>query len=360
MNFLLMHPSVAAHDAIGHDLMEMCRTLAGRHTCAVFCEYRHGVDEVPAVGLEEARDLLRDRSTTVIYHHSTYWPLGEELLSGARARVVFKYHNITPPNYFAAVPEYRDKSLAGREQTYRMARTSRGAFWLSDSLYNLAELGIDQVVRQRVVPPFLKIGGVAPDEAVLRGLVACRHPQALFVSRFVPNKGHLFLVEVLHHYRRRCGEGFTLFVAGKAEAACSEYYDQVMSAVAAAGLERMFVYLGEVPPAVLVAYFLGCDTYLCCSEHEGFCVPIVEAQSLCLPVVARARAAVPETLGAGQVLHGEEPAIYAASVHRLYEDAAFRESVIQAGSENYSRRFTRERIESEFLSALEEATEESL
>lgn len=363
MKFLLMHQTVVTHDAIGHDLMEMRRVLLAGHECALFCEYHAGFDPQAVVDLNTARQMLQDPALTVIYHHSIHWPLAEELLCTARARIIFKYHNITPPSYFFSIPDYRDKCLAGREQTYRFARHFSDQLWLSDSLYNLTEIGIHRIVRHQIVPPFLHISDnidILPDESLLRRLIASERPQALFVGRFVPNKGHFFLVQVLCHYRQRYGDDLTLFVAGKRDGGCAAYYDSVMSTVAAEGLQGMFQYIGETPPAHLLSYFLGCDAYLCCSEHEGFCVPVVEAQSMCLPVVARATAAVPETLGDGQITHGEDPAAYADSLHQLREDAGFRESVIETGYRNYQERFTRRVIEQKFVGALEKYLGEAL
>ena len=53
----------------------------------------------------------------------------------------------------------------------------------------------------------------------------------------------------------------------------------------------------------LVAYYEVADLFLCASEHEGFCVPLIEAFHMGLPVVARAATAVPATLDGGGVLY---------------------------------------------------------
>jgi glycosyltransferase involved in cell wall biosynthesis len=48
------------------------------------------------------------------------------------------------------------------------------------------------------------------------------------------------------------------------------------------------------------------DVFLCLSEHEGFCIPLLEAFHFGLPVVARDAAAVSEVLGDAGVLVGDE------------------------------------------------------
>jgi len=67
---------------------------------------------------------------------------------------------------------------------------------------------------------------------------------------------------------------------------------------------------GTIPDSVLSAYYRGADAFVTATEHEGFCVPLIEAMTCGLPVIARRFAAVPDTLGdAGLLL---EPADGAA------------------------------------------------
>ena len=66
------------------------------------------------------------------------------------------------------------------------------------------------------------------------------------------------------------------------------------------GVAASVDFAGSVSPAELTAYYLAADVLVCCSEHEGFCAPLLEAMHYGVPVVAYGIAAVPETvLGAG-------------------------------------------------------------
>ena len=66
--------------------------------------------------------------------------------------------------------------------------------------------------------------------------------------------------------------------------------------------------------------------YVSASDHEGFCVPVVEAMGHGVPVVAYAAAAVPETVGgAGLLLDSKQPLRFAAAVARVLEDGALRD-----------------------------------
>jgi glycosyltransferase involved in cell wall biosynthesis len=356
MRFLLMHQTVVEHDAIGRDIVEMYRILSGLHECFLFCEYSSGLHSVAVVDLARATALVKDPQCVVLYHHSIYWPAGEQILSAASGPLVFKYHNITPPNYFARTA-YWNACVAGREQTYRYVQRFPRALWLSDSLFNLQELGIDEGVCCRVVPPFpgaSDSNGTAPDEELLRALLADRRLHVLSVGRLAPNKGHLFLLRVIDYYRTRYKGGVVLHIVGKRDGALQEYFESILALSRELALGDAINIAGETSASQILSYFLGSDVYLCCSEHEGFCVPIVESQSLCLPVIARARSAVPETIGAGQILLGENPAPYADGLHQLKTQAGLRERVIERGRQNYLERFTAERIGERFLAALKD------
>ncbi len=72
------------------------------------------------------------------------------------------------------------------------------------------------------------------------------------------------------------------------------------------GLDAHVMFAGHVTDAQLLAYYQCADLFLCLSEHEGFCVPLIEAMSAGVPVLAFASTGVPYTLGAAGVLLREK------------------------------------------------------
>ena len=55
-------------------------------------------------------------------------------------------------------------------------------------------------------------------------------------------------------------------------------------------------------------YYEVADLFLCASEHEGFCVPLVEAFYKQVPVLAYAATAVPATMDGAGVLYDDKRA----------------------------------------------------
>src|SRR5437762_1270494 len=93
MEVVICHQSIVPQDAVGNDISGMYQLLATRFRTAVYGDFVRlpGVEHLDAPALST---LLAGEGNLVVYHHSIYWPAGEEILRRARARVVVRYHNI--------------------------------------------------------------------------------------------------------------------------------------------------------------------------------------------------------------------------------------------------------------------------
>ena len=82
----------------------------------------------------------------------------------------------------------------------------------------------------------------------------------------------------------------------------------------------------------LTAWYADADVFVCLSEHEGFCIPLLEAMASGIPVVAYGAGAVPETLGdAGLLLGSKRPSVVATAVARVAQDPSLAGSLSSAG-----------------------------
>ena len=79
-------------------------------------------------------------------------------------------------------------------------------------------------------------------------------------------------------------------------------------------LNDRFVFTGPVSDEELAVYYRHAAVYISLSEHEGFCVPLVEAMAADVPVLAYAAAAVPDTLGGAGVQFAPKDLEYAAEL----------------------------------------------
>ena len=88
-----------------------------------------------------------------------------------------------------------------------------------------------------------------------------------------------------------------LLLAGGIQDRLAGYQDELRALSAARGVAGSVIFTGTVSEAALRFCYQRADVFLCASEHEGFCVPLVEAMAFGLPVVTTGGTAVPETVG---------------------------------------------------------------
>jgi glycosyltransferase involved in cell wall biosynthesis len=353
MKFVILHQTIAEHDAIGNDIANMFRMISSRYPCWVYCT-SHKHKKLPLLSRNELLNIIQSHENVLVYHHSNFWLEGEELLGKAKCKIIIRYHNVTPELFF---DKYDASAMhacrLGREQTIRLAGTLSGAFWVCDSQYNLSEVaGISTCSgAAAVVPPLHNIeqwSTTLPDEKILKGLLQNGITNLLFVGRVVPNKNHLFLIDCMYRYMKHFDRNIKLWIIGKKTASLQKYYKVIDAAINCYGLNGHVVFADECTDRQLLAYYLGCDFFVCASKHEGVCVPLIEAHALRLPVIASPIPAVAETLGNNQVCVENDPLVFASAVNELTNRPDFKTFLIQQGVHNYMTRFHPSVIEQQF------------
>jgi glycosyltransferase involved in cell wall biosynthesis len=107
----------------------------------------------------------------------------------------------------------------------------------------------------------------------------------------------------------------------------------------------------------LRAHYLAADVFLCLSEHEGFCVPLLEAMYFRVPIVAHRCTAIPETVGeAGLLWEEDEIGCMVDSIAVCAEEDDYRQRLVRLGWDRYSRYYSANQLEQKFLSLVDEAT----
>lgn len=363
MKVVLLHQTIAKHDAIGNDIYHMYEIIKEKFECYVYCDYLINVS-IDKIERNQLLDIISDKQNLVIYHHSVYWEDGEGILSKCKARVIIKYHNITPPEYFASYNDgYLFQCTKGREQTRRLYNTHKDALWICDSTYNTCDIPFDETDKKMVLPPFNNIkqwNDIKPDEVLLKSLVESKNVNLLFVGRVVPNKGHKHLIRIVKDYLDNYSNNICLYIVGKKGDGLSEYNDELNDMIKANKLDGKIKFIGEINDQILISYYLGCDFFICCSEHEGFCVPLLEAQYLNLPVIAMKSSAVADTLGENQIVLGKNIQEYSAAIKVLNEDTESKDFIIKNGVKNYNDRFTNARLVKDFKRIITEFTGEEI
>lgn len=247
--------------------------------------------------------------------------------------LVVNYHNLTPPELVApwdnGLALHQLRAVAERD---RLA--SRAVLGVAVSEFNRADLVTAGYPATAVVPPVVRLLDHGRGETSSSGSAERPRPRGarwLAVGRLAPNKALESALLALFAYRMRIDAEAEMVVAGRP--ALPVYAAAVRRFAAELGLAAAVRFEGRVSDDMLVDLYRSADVLVVVSEHEGFCLPVVEAMAHRLPVVAVARGALPEVLGgAGVQLPGDGALALADAVGALQSDPARRRQVIEAGA----------------------------
>ncbi|HUG52607.1 MAG TPA: glycosyltransferase family 4 protein [Vicinamibacteria bacterium] len=265
---------------------------------------------------------------TVCLFHFSIGSAAARLAFHAPDRLVSIYHNITPAEWFLGFhPHLAGLCYHGRRELAAFAPRTELA--LGDSEYNRRELEAAGYARTGVLPIVLDLDSYRrPSAPVLRRLYDDGRTNVLFVGRVIPNKRIDDLIRVFALYQKLFDRKSRLLLVGDYRG--HEKYQQRLQEIAAAGQVEEVVFTGQLDDDDLRACYASADLFLCLSEHEGFCVPLLEAMAFGLPVVAYDAGAVRETLrGGGVLLREKDPSVVAGLVHRLLADQGLRARVLE-------------------------------
>lgn len=351
--FLIMHQTITTHDAIGNDIENMYNIINVNFQCRAYAMNRFN-NNIDYLDDDELDLWIKDNDTVMIYHHSVYWEEGEKIIRNFPGTLIIRYHNITPPIFFEKYNDFHTSQCKkGREQTVRLAKELKNAYWLCDSNFN--KIDIAEYVsndRIKILPPFNNIEKWAKkelNEQILTDLIFSKDFNILFVGRIAPNKGYTTLIETIKYYRNSFDNDIKLRIIGKFDDGLPGYNELLKSLIQKYRLNNNIQFIGEINDSILMSYYLGSDLFLCASEHEGFCVPIVEAQYFNLPIVAVNECAIPDTLGRNQLLCRRDPKILAAALYTLKSNSQWREFLRMNGSMNFKDHYTHNSINRKFL-----------
>ena len=303
----------------------------------------------PLARLEPASDDL------VVIHYSAFSPRMRSVLD-LPGRKLLVYHNVTPPRYlWNHHPGVAVACSLGRSQLPQYVRASNRV--AAVSRFNARELEAAGAEGVLVVPILLD-----PARLRERGRPPARDggPLVLAVGRLAPNKRHDLVLAAFAAYQRACAPDARLLCVGEP---LSPAYRRTVERLAARSGARRVTIAGGLSQADLNAAYAEASALLSMSEHEGFCVPLLEAFHFGVPVVARPAGGMVE-VGGDAVLWtsppGEGPgdpdmAVAAELIDQAARDRALREELDRRASgrlEEYSYERTAAKVEQAVDAAL--------
>jgi glycosyltransferase involved in cell wall biosynthesis len=273
-----------------------------------------------------------DEKTVVMLHYALPSVLNEVYMNLGGKKVLV-YHNITPAEYFLPWnAELAYLTNEGRKQLINLSKhTDLG---LADSNYNRMELEAVGYRKTMVCPIWVPINQLSRgiNKVLLRSMEG--RTVFIFVGRVVPNKKIEDIIKIVFWYRENIDSTAILVVIGKNRSVPRYYYWLREYGKALHYSEEELIFTGHIAYEDLAAYYKGATAFISMSEHEGFCVPLVESMYFGLPIVAYASAAVPEILGgAGILVYNKRFEYIAELLSELSKDEQLRQKVIESEKE---------------------------
>jgi glycosyltransferase involved in cell wall biosynthesis len=315
-------------DAIGNEVLGIQRVLRGAgYESEIYVETADRrlehltIDYLDMVGAIQSEDVL--------IHHFSIGSRASRTAYALPGRMALVYHNITPPEYFVGIHKELVK-LCFRGRRELTAYVNRCDVALGDSEFNRQELealGFRNTGVLPVVPDFAHLD-VAPSQAAAEPFDD-GWTNVMFVGRVIPNKRFETVIRAFHVYRTRHNPRSRLLLVGS-YSGFELYLAALQGLVARLGTPDVH-FLGHVSNEDLTALYDVADLFLCASEHEGFCVPLIEAFYKRVPVMAYAATAVPATMDSGGVLYDTtDPFEIARLMDAVLESADVAEAIIAA------------------------------
>lgn len=351
MKIIQLLTTVSYGDAVSNDTIALYHTLKNHgYSTGIYAENIDSrlpknlvkkVDELPKLTQEDI----------IIYHMSTGTDLNFKLPE-YHAKKIMIYHNITPYHFFdgynLGAYELCKKGYEGLKFL-----SDKVDYCLAVSEYNKRDL-IEAGYKCRidVLPiliPFSDYEKKASDKIVNR-YGGGDYTNILFTGRIAPNKKQENVILAFYHYQKYYNENARLFLVGN-YSGMEKYYNQLQEYTKKLGVRNVY-FTGHIKFDEILAYYKIADVFLSMSEHEGFCVPLVEAMFFDVPVIAYNTSAIASTLGgAALLLQDNNPLETAGAIDYLMKHDEVRGQIVKNQKERLQD-FAHDKIEKQFLDYL--------
>lgn len=351
MRIIQVLPTLAFGDAVGNDTVALHRALAEKGVqTKIYTQYWSPQYE-KAKFVEPLKKLPKLTAEDImILHISTGFEFVKKL-DKFPCKKIMMYHNVTPPEFFKPydLRSYRS-TQEGLETVKHLC--DKVDYCFADSELNkqdLQEMGFQCAID--VLPILIPFDDYKkePDHEIMEKYSDGK-TNLVFTGRIAPNKKHEDIIQAFYYYKMIDPEARLFLVGNYSEE--DYYYRRLKEYVRALDLEDVY-FTGHISFSAILAYYRIADVFLCMSEHEGFCVPLVEAMWFDVPILAYQSTAIPYTLGGSGLMFDEKnyPAV-AELIHQVVKKPELREKLI-AGQRKRLEDFQHPVIERQFFDYLE-------
>ena len=342
-------PSVAAGDGVTNSSLFIRNLLVELGYEASI--YSYAVPPELVGQIRHASNYRPGAQDLLIYHHSMGHDHGPWLLQ-LPVRKYLAYHNITPAEFFPANAALRHYATLGRKQLADWAASFERALALSPlNQAELAQAGYSDIHTLPLLIDSCRLDGGQQRPAFM-DQADSGNGYYLSIGRLVENKQQFLLIEAFYHLLQKHDAGRNLLLVGGMTS--EDYARGLMLHIRRLGLTDRVHITGKCTDSELRWLYRNASQYWCASAHEGFCMPLVEANHADLPVLSLARSNIPDTLGeSGLLLEPDDPIAFAMTARLIDSESELRTKLVEAGRRNLQR-YDRNRLKQQLAKWLTE------
>ena len=245
-----------------------------------------------------------------------------EYIKNQRCKKVLVYHNVTPAEF-----------LVSGNDAYKALEILKENFELYDyfvgvSQFNANDLRKLGLKKECDILPILLDFNESDNSKI-----ESETTNFLFVGRIAPNKKDEDIIDIFNYYYKFIDANSNLYFVGNYDSK-SNYYDELQEKLKKLECRSHIYFTGKVTDEELSVYYRKADIFICMSEHEGFCIPVLEGMHYNLPVIAYDACAIPETMGdAGILTYTKEPEVLAKLIYTILTTDKFKDILLKKQKE---------------------------
>jgi L-malate glycosyltransferase len=310
-------------------------------------EYAVSIDPRVAGRVRPFKAFAPGPDDVVVIHYSAYAPKLRSVLELGNPKLL-QYHNVTPARWFwDHEPTIAVHCSLGRRQLPEFAKGVDLAAGVSH--FNAAELAAAGAARTTVIPILFTPPPAAADETVAGSPDG--PPTILFVGRLTPHKRQDELIGAFSLYRRHRRPDARLVLVGEP---LTRRYAESLVELADRLAPGAVSFRAGIGRSELWSCYREAAAFVCLSEHEGFCVPLLEAFHFGVPVIARPSGGVVEVAGDAALITDERDlALTAELIHLVVEDSELRAELARRGRERLAD-YAADEVAARLRAAIEE------
>ena len=341
-------------DAMGNDCLLLDKKFKSIGlNSRIYSIYNHYKSKENIYSYDSLPELNRD--DVVIYHMCEKTKINADLKK-MDCKKIAVYHNVTPAHFFTSYLPGECKKQA--ESVIEIQSLSSCFDWcIAVSEFNkqdLVRLGYD-ANKITVIPINIEFEDYKqfPDKAVIEKY-RDGYVNILFVGRIVPNKKQEDIIRAFAYYKKHINAKSRLILIGSPIG--EKYITSLKQYVSSLDLPDV-IFTGKTSFQEILAFYRIANIFLCLSEHEGFCVPLVEAMMFDVPIIAYNSSAIEYTLnGCGVLIDEKNPALLSKVIERIVKDNDTRKKII-AGQQKRLKDFEGNKTFSQVLDVVNQVAE---